>query len=62
MKNANFCVFYEVNLEASYFNGPSPKVDYFYIENGLEVIFLTTLQNRKPQMPRSYSADVSRTN
>ena len=34
------------------FNRPSPEVDYFYSESGLEATFLITLQNRKPQLRR----------
>ena len=36
-----------------YFNKPSPEVDNFVSENGLEVTFGSTLQTLKPQMPSS---------
>ena len=50
MKNTIFLIFYQVKLRESYFNKPGPEVEYFYIENVLEVTF-STLQNPKPQMP-----------
>ena len=36
-----------MNLNRGYFNKPDSEVDYFYSENGIEITFLTALQNRK---------------
>ena len=50
-----FCVFSHTNLIGgrTFYQVTLPEIAHFYHEIGLETIFLTTPQYRKPQMPSS---------
>ena len=52
MKNTIFGTFYLVNLTGvDYFNWPGPEVNYFYSENGPEVIFELHCSSTNPKCP-----------
>ena len=54
MKKSLLCIFYQVIwLGQCYFNNSSSKADYFIVKMAWKVTFLTTLQNRKLQLPSS---------